>query len=148
MRTRTTTRTTRTSRRQSRAEARGFLRRVALAAAVLLAAAAPAAAWDCRNGDLEIACDAQGCNASESFTPMSISLGEKGEMTVCAYSGCWQGRANQIVQSDDYLILAASALRWNGQSGNDAAIAVLLDKHTGIAILNGAGFAHPLTCSR
>lgn len=107
---------------------------------------AVAGAWTCRNDDLEIGCDAEGCSVSESFTPMSVAFDEKGQMSVCAYSGCWEGKANQIVSSNDYLILAASRLDWTQGSGADASIGVLLDRRSGIAVLNGAGYAHPMTC--
>lgn len=120
--------------------------RALLACLFLAAGTGPAAAWLCRNADLEVTCNDQGCQAAEAFTPMDVFLSEEGRMAVCAYSGCWEGRANQIVRTDDYLILAASALPWSGSGGSAAAIGVLLDKESGIAVINGAGFAHPLQC--
>jgi len=119
--------------------------RTVLAILLLLAGAGPANAWLCRNADLEVTCGPDGCQVSEGFTPMDVFLSEEGQMAVCAYSGCWEGRANQIVRSDRYLMLAANELRWTTGSGREA-IAVLLDKETGIAVINGAGFAHPLQC--
>ena len=122
------------------------MKRLALAILVLLASSLPAAAWHCRNNDFEITCDPTGCTASDDFTPMDVYFTEEGDMAVCAYSGCWEGRANQIVRSNDYLMLAASSLAWQGSQARGEAIAVLLDKRTRIAVLNGAGYAHPLHC--
>ena len=51
-----------------------------------------AESWQCRN-DLEIRCVEGKCSAEtkSGFTPMSVSFSDNGKMSVCAYSGCWEG---------------------------------------------------------
>ena len=53
--------------------------------------------WQRRN-DLEIRCDAENCTAEEegNFTPMSVTVDDAGLMSVCAYSGCWEGKGTVV----------------------------------------------------
>jgi hypothetical protein len=123
------------------------MRRSSLPLALLLTLWAGAAeAWTCRNEDLEITCGADGCNASDSFTPMEVNVSSQGLMEVCAYSGCWRGQANQRVQSDRWILLAAERMQWMGSGGGEGAFGLLLDRATGVAVLNGEGFAQPMLC--
>ena len=125
------------------------LRAVAALVAGLLPAAlaaTPAAAWSCRNEDVEVTCSWDGCKASESFTPMEVHVSSEGIMEICAYSGCWRGQANQRVSSNRWILLAAERMQWMGSGGGEGAFALALDRETGIAVLNGEGFAHPMLC--
>jgi len=121
-----------------------------LAACLLLALAgapaAEAAGWSCRNEDLEITCGAEGCRASDSFTPMEVHVSGEGLMEICAYSGCWRGQANQRVQSNRWILLAAERMEWMGSGRGEGAFGLLLDRETGVAVLNGEGFAQPMLC--
>lgn len=109
-------------------------------------AAADAAAWSCRNEDLEITCDRDGCRATDSFTPMEVHVSDQGVMEICAYSGCWRGQANQRVSSNRWILLAAERMEWMGSGGGTGAFGLLLDRETGVAVLNGEGFAQPMLC--
>lgn len=112
----------------------------------LAADGAQAGGWSCRNEDLEITCDWSGCRASDSFTPMEVHVAGDGTMEVCAYSGCWRGMANQRVQSNRWILLAAENMQWMGSNGGTGAFGLLLDRETGVAVLNGEGFAQPMLC--
>ena len=110
------------------------------------ALAGEASAWTCRNEDLEITCDADRCKSSDGFTSMSVAVDGDGTMEVCAYSGCWQGQINQNVQSNRWIIVASENMRWTGTSPDTGAFALALDRATGVAVLNGEGFAQPMIC--
>ncbi|HKY95054.1 MAG TPA: hypothetical protein VJL84_07085, partial [Kiloniellales bacterium] len=88
-----------------------------LAVALTGASAAEAAGWSCRNEDLEIRCDWDGCQSVEDFTPMEVHVAGDGTMEICAYSGCWRGQANQRVQSNRWILLAAERMQWMGSGG-------------------------------
>ena len=123
------------------------MRRPSLALALLLTLWAGAAdAFTCRNQDLEITCDEDSCKANEGFTPMEVNVSSEGMMEICAYSGCWRGQANQRVQSNRWILLAAERMQWMGSGGGEGAFGLLLDRETGVAVLNGEGFAQPMLC--
>lgn len=129
---------------------RRVLRRTILAFILALGplglAAGDALAFSCRNEHVEVTCTWDGCKASESFTPMEVHVSSEGLMEICAYSGCWRGQANQRVSSNRWLLLAAERMQWLGSGGGEGAFALTLDRETGIATLNGEGFAQPMLC--
>lgn len=117
-------------------------------AGVLPCTDAVARQWTCRNNDFEISCGEGRCAAQPSggFTPLSVSLdADGGQMSVCAYSGCWEGRAS-IVRRGTFRIHTGLDLKWTGVTGAAADFAVVLDLADRVAVLKGAGFALPLTC--
>lgn len=112
---------------------------------LLLPAAVFAAGWTCRNADMEITCSAQKCEQSSGFTPLSVDVTDRGAISVCAYSGCWKGKG-EILGHGSHLLLSAQKLVWSGiqRAGSDFMVA--LDTNSGIAVINGNGFAMPLLC--
>lgn len=110
-----------------------------------LAGATPAGQVSCRNAELEISCGQGKCTAAESFTPMAVTLGMQGRLSVCAYSGCWEGRA-RMRREGRFRIFTGIALEWTGTTPGRADFAVIFDTSDRVAILKGAGFAHPLVC--
>jgi uncharacterized low-complexity protein len=123
---------------------------VTMTAAALDATAKPASTareWTCRNADFEITCGEGKCGAAASFTPMSVSLSATGKLAVCAYSGCWEGRG-KIVRHGNFRVFIGTRLAWSNPSGGPGAadFAVVLDTSDKVAVLKGAGYAHPMTC--
>ena len=106
---------------------------------------AATAQWECSN-DLEISCDAEGCAVSESVTPMSVTMDDAGGMSVCAYTGCWEGTGT-VTQSERFVVLASDALPFS-TAPDTAAIAIVLDKADRVAVLKAKSFAHPLRCEQ
>ncbi len=118
-----------------------------LAVAVAAEESAPSG-WSCRNTDAEITCDDGACTVKEEadgFTPMSVSV-TRTALSVCAYTGCWEGPA--MVLEDDTLLYGQShALRWShSEDGEPVTFQLALTKTTGVAVLNGQGYAHPMHC--
>jgi hypothetical protein len=106
-------------------------------------------AWTCENKQLEITCDRKGCSGTtptDGFTPMGITVSERGQFSACAYSGCWEGRASTIQRSKRYLYLSGR-FRWSGTSHGRAELAALIDRKNRTAVFMGEGFVNPMTCS-
>lgn len=112
--------------------------------------AATASHWQCQNKDLEITCNADKCSQSEAFTPLQLTVQQQGQqarLQICAYSGCWSGQAQGFI-AGGHLFFSARQLAWQGVGQNPADFALVLDRRDHIALLKGAGFALPLTCTR
>lgn len=111
-----------------------------------LPALAFSAEWNCRNKDLEVSCTQEKCVAAREFTPVDVSLSDLGFVTICAYSGCWEGKGKRL-KSGSHLIISASKLRWGGASPNPANFIIALDRADKVAVIKGASFAMPLICA-
>ncbi len=111
--------------------------------------APPAERWQCRN-DLEVRCGDGGCEAEtgDGFTPMSVDFDGAGTMTVCAYSGCWEG-SGEVFASGEFLVLAGRDLPFTTAPDPEAGgadVLIALDRADAVATLKVGEFAHPLVC--
>ena len=114
-----------------------------------LPATAATTSWQCRN-DVEISCNAEACEASESFTPMDVWVDDAGSMNVCAYSGCWEG-IGTVAQSEAFIVFTGHDLTFS--TAPDAEdrkedIVIAIDRADHVAILKAGAFAHPLRCQQ
>ena len=117
----------------------------------ILATTAQAKSWNCRN-DLEISCGSQGCEAQikEGFTPMDIYIEESGSMTVCAYTGCWEG-VGKFFKSGNFVVITGHHLKFSTaphSKNMNENIVVVIDMHDNIGIIKAGAFAHPLICKK
>ena len=108
-----------------------------------------AASWRCAN-DLEVSCGDGACQAEtgDAFTPMSVEVDESGAMSVCAYSGCWEG-SGEVVESGEFLVLTGQDLEFSTSRDSESAradILVAIDRADGVGTLKAAEFALPLLC--
>ncbi len=103
--------------------------------------------WQCRN-DVEVHCAEGKCDAKKSgeFTPMSVSFDGLGKMSVCAYTGCWEG-VGKVSSSDNFMILNGQNLKFS-TSDMKQNIAIILDKTDNVATLKAGSFAQPLVCEK
>ncbi|HMB47402.1 MAG TPA: hypothetical protein VKN63_03910 [Afifellaceae bacterium] len=88
---------------------------------------------------------------SRDHTPMAVTIFLSGDMSFCAYSGCWQGSATDILATGQYLTVTGARLRWTGTgaaSGESIAGSATVDRKNRTATVMIAGFAHPMTCER
>ena len=51
-----------------------------------------------------------------------------------------------ILRRDRWILLAAEHMQWMGNGAREGAFGLLLDRQTGVAVLNGEGFAQPMLC--
>lgn len=129
---------------------------IEFAAALFLGASkteVPPESWNCRN-QVEVWCAADGCAATppDEFTPMDIwaSAGEDGggEISACAYTGCWEGEAASSA--------SAGRLLWSGDDlpfvsaieGATGDVTLLILAADGVGFIRVGGIATPLLCAR
>ena len=106
-----------------------------------------AQAWTCRNEDMEISCNNGKCEKADAHTPMSVSLDERGKLSACAYSGCWEGRA-QVLRKDGGFLYAAGSYRFStSQSKERTKVAIAIDRQARVGFVLVSSFAHPMTCT-
>lgn len=118
---------------------------------IIWVAAPPAERWLCRN-DLEIRCNAENCEVDEEngYTPMSVNFDDSGFMSVCAYSGCWEGTGT-VIKSEDFVILTGHDLAFStspDSAETNESIVIVLDRSDHVAILKAGAFSHPLLCEQ
>ena len=122
----------------------------AVAIAVALAGAskkeAPPEAWQCAN-DVEVWCEADGCAArpSDETTPLAVSASSARRLSVCAYSGCWEGEA-AFAMIEGRRLWTAKALPFTGGLGQSDA--TLLIEADGVGFVRAGGLATPVRCER
>lgn len=116
---------------------------------IALVALAAAGVWSCRN-PIEVSCTAETCVVSpvDGFTPMDISAGADGRLSVCAYSGCWEARAKPKRQSGRLVFIADKA-KFSTADSDDARtdLTLVIDTRDGTGFVMAAGFANPLVCA-
>jgi len=103
-------------------------------------------AWTCQNNDYEISCNDEKCEAAEkgNFTPASVSITTK-TLSVCAYSGCWEGKAKKV-RDNNLVYVYAKQMKWSGTNGKAASFQIALDTKTGFATILGEHWAEPMHC--
>lgn len=111
-------------------------------------ASVPSGSWECRNENAEISCDDKSCSVSMAgdFTPMSLSTDTEGSLSLCAYSGCWEGKASKVTITDDYFTASGAGLIWSGTTGGGGRLSVTIDMNTGTSTLLAENYAHPMIC--
>lgn len=101
------------------------------------------AATNCANL-IEVQCDSNKCETSESFTPMSIAFDKK-NLEVCAYSGCWKGAYTKKIDGKISLLVARK-MKWNGVSPNPADAVLTLYGKDNLGQLKVGNFFVPIRC--
>ena len=106
--------------------------------------------WSCAN-DVEVWCAVDGCAAKEEgeTTPMSINARRSGEFSVCAYTGCWEGRTT-VTDTAGRLLWAANGVPFSSQpdGGFKADVSLLIIESDGVGFVRVGGIASPLLCLR
>ncbi|GJL91906.1 hypothetical protein [Hyphococcus sp.] len=105
--------------------------------------------WDCSN-DVEVWCSVDGCaaNAEGESTPMAISARRSGEFSVCAYTGCWEGKAD-VADIAGRLVWASDGAAFSTNPDDFFAdITLLIVEKEGVGFVRAGGIASPLLCAR
>lgn len=105
--------------------------------------------WNCRN-DFESSCSQMGCVVfqGESFTPADVRIKSNGELLICKYSGCWEGKG-QVLSKSPFLVVFGKQLKWNNPYQPEYIDALISLKLTSnVAVLQVAGFHEPLICKK
>jgi hypothetical protein len=113
----------------------------------LLSAPIFASSWNCSNKDLEIHCSPDKCEVADGFTPMSISLNTDGTLSICAYSGCWEGNG-MVMKFGNHVLVSGKHLQWTGTNPGTADFMVAVDTSDNVGFIKGEGFAMPTICTQ
>ncbi|MDZ7628577.1 MAG: hypothetical protein U5J99_09290 [Parvularculaceae bacterium] len=109
----------------------------------------PADVWSCRN-QVEVWCTADGCAATnpDEFTPMDISADANGDLSVCAYTGCWSGKA-KVARAEDRWLWAGDGLPFSTSGDRAKAdVTLLIAAKDGVGFVRAGGLATPVLCTR
>ena len=122
---------------------------VAIAAAGAMAAGAPTG-WHCRN-ELEIWCTDEGCRQAPpgESTPLDIWAG-RGTYSVCAYTGCWEGKARPKRIGERLLWTGKNVAFSTSPDKDEMAtdVTLLIFESDGVGFVRAGGLATPLLCER
>lgn len=124
----------------------------ALAVALILGASkseVPPERWNCRN-QVEVWCAADGCAATppEETTPMDIWASADGSVSVCAYTGCWEGEAAYTSDAGRFLWRADGIPFVSPIEGAKGDITLLILAADGVGFVRAGGIATPVLCRR
>lgn len=125
---------------------------IEIALALLLGASkdeTPVEAWNCRN-QIEIWCAADGCAATSEAesTPMDIWASVDGAISVCAYSGCWEG-SGAFTGAGGRLLWGADSLPFTtSPDGAKGDVTLLVLAEDGVGFVRAGGLATPVLCRR
>lgn len=123
-----------------------------IALAALLGAyreGAPPDAWRCRN-QVEVWCAADGCAAAspDAFTPMDISARADGALSVCAYTGCWAGKA-KVARAGGRWLWAGDGFPFSSSTDAEKAdVTLVIVARDGVGFVRAGGLATPVLCTR
>lgn len=109
----------------------------------------PPDAWSCRN-QVEVWCAADGCAAAnpDEFTPMDVAADANGDLSVCAYTGCWTGKA-KVARAEGRWLWAGDDFAFSSSQDRETAdITLLIVAREGVGFVKAGGLATPLLCSR
>lgn len=109
----------------------------------------PPDAWSCVN-DVEVWCAVDSCAARPEgeMTPMAITARRSGEFSVCAYTGCWEGKT-KVADIAGRLVWAADKAPFSTQpEGFEADVTLMIIEKDGVGFVRAGGIASPLLCVR
>ncbi|MCB2112521.1 MAG: hypothetical protein KDD85_03130 [Parvularculaceae bacterium] len=109
----------------------------------------PPEMWNCRN-QVEVWCAADGCAAAsaDEFTPMDIWASVTGEISACAYSGCWEGAAAISREAGRLLWIGDDLPFVSAIEGAKGDVTLLIFADDGVGFIRTGGIATPLLCAR
>jgi len=109
----------------------------------------PAERWNCRN-QIEVWCAADGCAATppEESTPMDIWASSSGDISACAYSGCWEGKAATSAAAGRLLWIGDNLPFVSSVEGATGDVTLLILAADGVGFVRAGGIATPVLCHR
>lgn len=130
----------------------GDTRMFEIAAALVFGAArteVPPEIWNCRN-QIEVWCAADGCAATPEgqATPMDIWASADGTMSVCVYSGCFEGAGKAIRAEGRLLWIGANLPFASAIEGAEGDVTLLILAEDGVGFIRAGGIATPVLCAR
>lgn len=84
------------------------------------------------------------------FTPIEVSFDIAGKIRVCAYTGCWAGKAQTLLR-EPFLLFSQANVDWsdpNRRIARRADILIAFDFNDHIAMVKACSFAVPMGCPK
>ncbi|MEM8773124.1 MAG: hypothetical protein AAGD92_15870 [Pseudomonadota bacterium] len=124
---------------------------IALLFAALLSgskAELPVDRWLCANS-VEVWCTVDSCAAKpeDETTPMAIEAKANGDFAICAYTGCWEGRAAPV-RAKGRALWIADDVPFSTNDEFRADVTVLITEKDGVGFVRVGAIATPLLCRR
>jgi len=104
--------------------------------------------WRCDN-QIEVWCTVDSCAAkpADEMTPLSVSASLDGRFSICAYTGCWEGKS-EAAGTPSRLLWAADAVPFSTNDAFTADISLLIIAKDGVGFVRVGGIATPLLCAK
>ena len=124
-----------------------FIALLTVASTTYAATAVESSGWNCRNTDLEVRCSDKKCEVAANHTPMDVHVSESA-MSICAYSGCWEGAPSATMTAGSFVTFTGIALPFSTGSVGVANVSVTVNTASKVAMIMVEGmFASPALCS-
>jgi hypothetical protein len=106
--------------------------------------------WHCTN-DVEVACVEDSCTVydPEETSTIHVYFSVSGEFSVCAYSGCWDGKG-KVATTAPFLIIWKEQADWNfspDREKNRKDVLIAFDVSDQVALVKVGALASPFNCS-
>lgn len=109
--------------------------------------AAESSGWNCINADLEVNCNVTKCEVEKNHTPMDVYVNAT-KMSICAYTGCWEGVPTSTIISGSFETFTGKALPFTTNPDSSANISVTVNRTSRIGMILVEGmFANPAICT-
>ena len=104
--------------------------------------------WRCKN-EVEISCSEQSCTVNSDFTAMDITVEANGQISVCAYTGCWEGEV-KVTNNHSVMTMTVEQAEWKtaGETSQRDDLVLVIDQSDQIGFIKVTGFAQPLLCQK
>ena len=124
---------------------------VVAASLVLLPGLSCAAEWECEP-DVEVQCTIKSCSVAEDqgIIPIGLSFDSHGTFSLCAYSGCWEGKG-EVVSVLPFLVITLGNVDWSdlGQrvEGREDVL-IAFDAKDHVVMVKAGSIAMPMRCKK
>lgn len=124
------------------------MRSLLIIAALVASTPLSAANFTCTNSAAEIRCSGAMCEVvtpDKGFTPMELR--RTGNMlSICAYSGCWEGRIITRRTLDGVYVMQARLKPATPGQSEGSSISVIYNEAEKVAQMQWNGFANAMSC--
>ena len=110
-----------------------------------------AATWNCAP-DVEVQCTVESCEVmgDQGTIPIQLSFDTRGTFSLCAYSGCWEGKG-KIVSVSPFLVITLGNVDWSDpnqriEGREDVLIAFGVNDR--VAMVKAGSISMPMRCSK
>jgi hypothetical protein len=124
---------------------------VVTASFVFLPGLSCAANWNCAP-DVEVQCTVESCEVMEDqgTIPIGLSFDTRGVFSLCAYSGCWEGKG-KVVSVSPFLVITLGNVDWsdpNQRVEGREDVLIAFGAKDQVAMVKAGSISMPMRCSK